>query len=90
MVIITKKRLAKLERQIEDQKELLAERKAENEGLIRIIKDVYKEAESGSILKINEGSNPYESLRKIKERTSGIYERHISFLDDILKGRYSK
>lgn len=83
MMIIRKKKYEKMENQIEDQKELLAERKAENEVLIKIIKDIYREADLGSVLK--EGNNPYESLRKIKEKTSGIYKRHLSFLDDILK-----
>lgn len=88
-MIISKKKFQKMESQIEDQKELLAQRKAENEGLIKIIKDVYREAEEGNVLK--EGNNPYEHLRNIKKKTQGIYERHISFLDDILKkGRYAK
>lgn len=88
-MIISKKKFQKMESQIEDQKELLAQRKAENEGLIKIIKNVYEEAESGSVL--NKEKNPYESLRKIKNKTQGVYKRHISFLDDILKkGRYAK
>ena len=87
-MIISKKKFKKMESQIEDQKELLSQRKAENEGLIKIIKDVYREAEEGNVLK--EGNNPYEHLRNIKKKTQGIYERHISFLDDILKKKEFK
>ena len=78
-----------LKQKIEDQQEVLDQRKLENEELIKRIKEVYREAEFGSVLHKN--VNPYESLRKIKKMTSGIYQKHISFLDDILKkGEFNK
>ena len=84
-----KEQIKLLKQKIEDQQELLDERKMENEELIKKIKEVYREAEYGSVLHKN--VNPYESLRKIKQMTSRIYSSHISFLDDILKkGRYAK
>lgn len=84
-----KEQIKLLKQKIEEQQELLDERKMENEELIKKIKEVYREAEYGSVLHKN--VNPYESLRKIKQMTSRIYSSHISFLDDILKkGRYAK
>ena len=78
-----------LKQKIEDQQELLDQRKIENEELIKKIKEVYREAEFGSVLHKN--VNPYESLRKIKSMTSRVYQTHISFLDDILKkGEFKK
>lgn len=84
-----KEEIKLLKQKVEEQQELLDERKMENEELIKKIKEVYREAEYGSVLHKN--VNPYESLRKIKQMTSRIYSSHISFLDDILKkGRYAK
>lgn len=78
-----------LKQKIEDQQELLDQRKMENEELIKKIKEVYREAEFGSVLHKN--VNPYESLRKIKCMTSRVYQTHLSFLDDILKkGEFKK
>lgn len=78
-----------LKQKIEDQQELLDQRKMENEELIKKIKEVYREAEFGSVLHKN--VNPYESLRKIKNITSRVYQTHLSFLDDILKkGEFKK
>lgn len=78
-----------LKQKIEDQQELLDQRKIENEELIKKIKEVYREAEFGSVLHKN--VNPYESLRKIKNITSRVYQTHLSFLDDILKkGEFKK
>lgn len=78
-----------LKQKIEDQQELLDQRKMENEELIKKLKEVYREAEFGSVLHKN--VNPYESLRKIKNITSRIYQTHLSFLDDILKkGEFKK
>lgn len=78
-----------LKQKIEDQQEMLDQRKMENEELIKKIKEVYSEAEFGSVL--NKNVNPYESLRKIKIMTSRVYQIHISFLDDILKkGEFKK
>lgn len=89
MLLKRKNKIKILEQKVEEQKEILFQRKTENEALIKIIKEVYEEATEGNVLK--EGNNPYEHLRKIKNKTEGIYEKHISFLYDILKkGRYAK
>ena len=60
----------------------------ERQYLIHTIKDIYIEANKS--LRSNMIKNPYETIRKIKDKTGRIYSNNMSFLDEIIDNKIDR